>query len=351
MNKPKELLNKAIDLELRGQYLDPAEIKIIATNAQCSKLYAQKVLHGRFYEGEEVIRSNLAQTYLYAKDVIEGKWAEGEEILAKDAYYSCEYAKNVLFGRFIKGEKAIAKSGEHSAFYAITVINGRFEKGENAILEESPAVVLDEYSRECIKGRWPEAEPKLLKDISSACSYACYHKFRWEEIESEILKNPDLAIDYAENVIEGSWEEAEDIISTDAGCAMRYSRLIDERFEKGEDSIIKNNDSWQIRSYIQDILKGHRWEKLECFIENSNLTDEEQAELIRDYADAVGFQMPDFIHNRMLALGLVDECEDWRIKRYFQSLEEREENEKSLLIKGFSLERLKEILGREKCKA
>lgn len=342
MSKPKEVLKKA----LSGKVLTKEEIKVIASNAQCSKIYAQKVLEGRFIEGEEVIKTNAAQSYLYAKDVILGEWKDGENIISKDPLYALRYAQNVLRNQFPKGEKAIATNGDYS--YEYSRIVGRFEKGEEAIIKDCSSHFLCQYAINALKNRWPEAEEKILKDkdsASAACLYACHFSFRWEEAEKKIIENARLSVDYAREVIRGRWEEAEKTIATCSDSSVQYAKIINERFVLGEDGIIQDENIWTIRNYLGDVLNGNRWDKLENYIENYSGPEDKLIELIDLYGNCVSVKLPDFMHNRMLALAITNSS-DWSVRRYFDSLEERENQEKLLLVRRFSIEKLKEILSK-----
>ena len=69
------------------------------------------------------------------------------------------------------------------------------------------------YARDVIQGRWPEAEPIIMKDPKCACWYACFViKGRWPEAEPTIMEGPHCARWYARDVIKGRWPEAEPII-------------------------------------------------------------------------------------------------------------------------------------------
>lgn len=73
------------------------------------------------------------------------------------------------------------------------------------------------YAAEFIKGRWPEAEPFIMKDPVYACDYAYdVLKKRWPEAEPFIMKSPLDAYVYARDVIQDRWPEAEPIIKKNA---------------------------------------------------------------------------------------------------------------------------------------
>ena len=80
-----------------------------------------------------------------------------------------------------------------------------------------------EYIKEVIDGRWPEAEPILMKTEYAVYYAAKFIKGRWLEAEPYIIKNPILAYRYAEEVIEGRGLEAEQAIMTDPECTIAYA--------------------------------------------------------------------------------------------------------------------------------
>lgn len=141
------------------------------------------------------------------------------EELAKDHEQSLIYAQKVLRGRFLEGEAAIAQDHNTAFEYARTVIRGRFEAAEKTFLENNtdwgncnylrryfielaqepnPEVerlilqkyhgLADEYAEKCLKGRWKRAEKVILKTLDNAVDYhKNTHKARWPELEDLIL--------------------------------------------------------------------------------------------------------------------------------------------------------------------
>jgi len=65
-----------------------------------------------------------------------------------------------------------------------------------------------------IGGRWPEAEPYIMKDPKHAVSYASYIiGGRWPEAEPYIIKDAQIAFEYVMRVFKGKrWPDAEPII-------------------------------------------------------------------------------------------------------------------------------------------
>ena len=103
---------------------------------------------------EQTISISAECSCLYAEHVIEGRWELGEYVISKDAEYSCEYAKYVTEARFVLGEAAISESAYASFNYANHVIKGRFELGEAAISKDADTSF--KYAKEVIGGRLPD---------------------------------------------------------------------------------------------------------------------------------------------------------------------------------------------------
>lgn len=92
------------------------------------------------------------------------------------------------------------------------------------------------YARGVIGGRWPEAEPTIMKDAGFASWYAEFilrrdpewtsqeghENGRWPEAESTIMKDPFTAFLYAKRILQHRWEEAEPDIKTDPNYWEHY---------------------------------------------------------------------------------------------------------------------------------
>lgn len=79
-------------------------------------------------------------------------------------------------------------------------------------------------ARDVIKGRWPEAEPIIMKDAQCASRYALeIIKGPWSEAEPFIMQNGEYAYDYAVYVLKQRWIEAEPYI---AQCGRRLEYVI-----------------------------------------------------------------------------------------------------------------------------
>ena len=93
-----------------------------------------------------------------------------------------------------------------------------------AINEQGIAWALCRYARYVVKGRWPEAEPYIMKNPKTAYRYAlCVIKGRWLEAEPYIKKNPEQACHYAYYILEGRWPEAESYMQKNPFFTYLYS--------------------------------------------------------------------------------------------------------------------------------
>ena len=199
----------------------PEAEPIIAQDAKWSLEYASN-LGQRFPAGEEAILKSKDLSYVlnYAKHVIEGRWPEAEPIIAKSPYWSLEYARNI--GR-------------------------RFHAGEKAILNSNNASWIVNYAQEVIGGRWPEAEPIIVKDARAFLSYASKLKLRLPLGEKTILNSNNVhwMVSYAKYVIDGRWPEAEPFIAKHAEASYRYAvDVLNGRFALGERAIRKIPALW-----------------------------------------------------------------------------------------------------------
>jgi len=124
------------------------------------------------------------------------------------------YAIDVIKGRWPEAEPCIMKDSDAAGAYALDVIKGRWREAEPYIMK-NPEVALA-YAKDVIKGRWPEAEPIIMKLLEIVPWYAKdVIKGRWREAEPYIMEDPRLAVGYAKDVIKGRWREAEPYIKKD----------------------------------------------------------------------------------------------------------------------------------------
>lgn len=204
----------------------------------CIKKYAQNILKGRFPAGEELLLKLVDPQddygplgiVQYAIKAVKGRWKEAEEIIAEDVeawdkylYFlrrtdkkalvaACKsrdvfamwYAESVAKGEWKPGEKAILEGKDWCSYYYAKAMGRRWEPGEQKILKvKDPATCFD-YAKNVIQGRWLEAERVIVKDKEFAMQYAVsIVKGRWEDGEDVIIKDPELCYLYAKDVIRG----------------------------------------------------------------------------------------------------------------------------------------------------
>jgi hypothetical protein len=185
---------------------------------------------------QEIVRKQALTSpqgvYNYACNIIDAPFPEGEEIIATYPGIACSYARFVLKGRFKAGEKGILVSDRKDGLLENYIINVLSISGE----------------------RWPEAEPKILKNPNLAQIYAFYIiKGRWPEAEEIISRNSSVAYYYAKNVIKGRFPEGEAAIASNGWNASSYAReILDGPFPEGEPAIAKEADSSY--GYAVDVL-------------------------------------------------------------------------------------------------
>ena len=104
------------------------------------------------------------------------------------------------------------------------------DKSLDKIRDNQLSELLYWYVLTISKGRWPEAEPYIMKNSYPAFRYAFnLIKGRWPEAEPYIMKNSEYAYRYALEVIKGRWPEAEPYIMKNPEYAYRYDKYITQR--------------------------------------------------------------------------------------------------------------------------
>ena len=195
--KNHSALSQYIIKLFNGQRWPEAE-KYLLKNYIDSKsiiMYAQKIIKGRWLEGERVLLSMSAandkdlpyELYLYALNVIKGPWREAERIIFQDPEVAANYAANITKEKLpkeIEDEIANYRDVSIAIDYAVDVYKKRWPEYERNLLkikdelqdfldrmgdvddEDYPEdiafvhiePIIDQYKKEVIKGDWPEAE-------------------------------------------------------------------------------------------------------------------------------------------------------------------------------------------------
>lgn len=167
--RPKRVCSPkyAVQKARKGKKLNRWEIEDLAQNAEQSLLYAERVLHGRFPEGEAAIAGHPDLAFQYAKGVIKGRFPEAEPTFYK---YNSDWGNRNFLQR-----------------YFIEVAREPNPEVEKKILDTHNGLAAS-YAELCIKGRWIEAESVIVKDLDNAAEY--HRKVvndRWPELEDRII--------------------------------------------------------------------------------------------------------------------------------------------------------------------
>ena len=195
--KNHSALSQYIIKLFNGQRWPEAE-KYLLKNYIDSKsiiMYAQKIIKGRWLEGERVLLSMSTandkdlpyELFVYASDTIDGPWREAEHIIFQDPEVAADYAANITKEKLpkeIEDEIANYRDVSIAIDYAVDVYKKRWPEYERNLLkikdelqellnrmgdvddEDYPEdiafvhiePIIDQYKKEVIKGDWPEAK-------------------------------------------------------------------------------------------------------------------------------------------------------------------------------------------------
>jgi hypothetical protein len=231
--------------ELLEAELTPEEI--LQTENAGAAVNLCKARGRRWPAAEEFIARDVYWSKWYALDVIQGRWPECEPALLKQVRSTGTITNDVARYQRVAGletwpelEQALTQSTPVAklGWNQVNAINlyQHESQWKNRIWPVGDAHVLNKAKPEALarwavrRGggkppRWPEAEPKILRNGIGAAMYAKYViKGRWPEAEPIILKNARGAYDYALGVIGGRWPEAEPTIARDDISWSMYAR-------------------------------------------------------------------------------------------------------------------------------
>ena len=113
-----------------------------------------------------------------------------------------------------------------------------------------------EYARDVLKGPYPKGEDAIAKNSKNAYEYANYVlKGPFPKGEDAIAKDSFHALKYAAYVLKGPFPKGEDAIATNLDYVFNYAgNVLKGPFPKGEDAIAK--DSLNALKYAAYVLKG-----------------------------------------------------------------------------------------------
>lgn len=219
--RPKRVCSPryAIQKAKKGKALNKWELEELAKDSELSLKYA-KLTKKRFPEAEGEICRRPGMALQYANEVIEGRFPEAEEtfIAQIEKMWGGE---NIVQRYFIK--------------YRI-----RNERVERQLLERMIGLIND-YAKECVGGRWSEAEKSLLKNrLEHAIDY---HrevvKDPWEELEDKILFGKNLSF----------WDNPVD-------CFKKYLDNVGKRIPELERKLERCNRVSLLHAYAVTSMKG-----------------------------------------------------------------------------------------------
>jgi hypothetical protein len=261
----------------KGKQLSRWELEDLAKDPEQSFLYATKVLKGRFPEGEPAI-ANSEHAYEYALKVIDGRFPEAEP-----------YFISHLDG-WGMGTKALN--------YFVHVAKVRNPKVEECILKSHHNHVVD-YSKNCVGGRWHEAEAQIIKHATNA---EAYHKevvkCRWPEWEDRILGKKKL----------GYYDNRTEMLSD-------YLKVVEAPVPGLEEKLEKTNRASLVLAYAVKGIRG---------------------------------RLPDALHQKMMMLSF-DPKRQKSAKKYLKFLESCERRAIRYLS-GLDEDELKEVLAKARTK-
>ena len=188
---------------------------------------------------------------------------EREHKIAKDPKAAVEYAVNILMGRFPEAEPYILKNAKAAERYA-RLVRGKWPEAEDIIATDSWASY--SYAVSVLKAPFPKGEDAILKDVENTHFYneEILNGRRWPAREKKLLadnKNPLALVSYAYRIIEGPWKEAEPIIATDAMASFDYAMdVLKKRFPAGEKAIYADEHYAELYDqYVANTEDRHQW--------------------------------------------------------------------------------------------
>jgi hypothetical protein len=249
----------------------------------------------------------------------------------------------------------LAKDPEQSFLYAVKVLRGRFHQGETAIANSDCAY---EYAVKVIDGRFPEAEPYFISQLdgwghgNKALHYFVHiAKVRHPKVEESILeRHQNFIVEYAKNCVGGRWHEAEkEVIKCVTYADAYHKEVLKGRWPEWEDRILGkkklgyfDNRTQMLSDYLKVVpapVPG-----LEEKLEKCN-----RASLILAYAvSGIRGRLPNALHQKMMMFSF-DPKRQKTVRKYLKFLESCERRAIRYLS-GLDEDELKEILAKARTK-
>jgi len=181
----------------------------------------------------------------------------------------------------------------------------RWKALENKLLEGgSPSAIVD-YALH-LRGRWPEAEPHIIKSLDATSKYA-EMVGRFPLADEIYISDPEKALTYMDAA--GSkkgryrqpWPELEELIKDDADNAIRYAKLTGQRFKGGEEAILQD-DLGKAMQYMKDWETGFKNDEWPAFRDKALELLEKLPNMIVVYSSITGIPIPHDALERLKSL-------------------------------------------------
>lgn len=225
----------------------------------CSVYLAQGPLYVIFKDGKRIAQMHIAQKEATKGDVDTSRWDEEAQEWSDDGdgdYEELDYWEPSDLGTMqlmnLK-DRPVSIDKYPGLDKAIIEALGGIE-----YIKKNPALALW-YARDIIGGEWPEGEEAIASVGETAYNYSELTGSRFEEGEAAIASflNPALIIKYIKKWLRGGFPKAEEQISLDAEASVEYAKLINKRFELGEEALTEGRVYSADEYNYDDYLSGN----------------------------------------------------------------------------------------------
>lgn len=142
-------------LNVYKYYAEPSELPLFKDLSYKLRILNKKEQWGTTISRDDlepllhIIKRTSKLSFFYAYEILKGRFKETEDIIKKDPSYAVMYAKHILS----KDPEWTSQPGHD---------NGRWPDAEPYIMKDPFQTF--RYARDVIKGRLPEAETYIMKD-------------------------------------------------------------------------------------------------------------------------------------------------------------------------------------------
>jgi hypothetical protein len=159
----------------------------------------------------------------------------------------------------IKNTKNIIDNQIISLLIPLTKNNKNLTKDEKnkikkIILDSNMSFLIFDYADQVLNGPWKEAEKKLILDLDTAFNYVYNLKqSRWRKLEEKLYQNPINAAIYANVILEKPWSESgldpeiieliEKNIANNLKATSYYTENVVRRWPRGEKILLTDSDA------------------------------------------------------------------------------------------------------------